>query len=34
MFNGLKQGKGIFYWEDGIIYEGDWENDKRMAREK
>ena len=26
--NGLKEGKGIFYWNDGDKYEGDWRNNK------
>ena len=26
--NGLKEGKGIYYYNDGERYEGDWKNDK------
>ena len=26
--NGLREGKGIFYWNDGDRYEGDWKNGK------
>ena len=27
--NGLREGKGTKYWNDGDRYEGDWRNDKR-----
>ena len=30
--NGLKEGKGIFYWNDGERYEGEWKNDKREGK--
>ena len=26
--NGLREGKGILYWNDGDRYEGEWRNDK------
>ena len=26
--NGLKEGRGIFYWNNGDKYEGDWKSDK------
>ena len=26
--NGLREGKGIIYWNDGDRYEGEWRNDK------
>ena len=30
--NGLREGKGICYWEDGDRYEGDYRNDKREGK--
>ena len=30
--NGLKEGKGIYYWNDGDRYEGDWRNDKKEGK--
>ena len=32
IINGLREGKGIFYWNDGDRYEGDWRNDKREGK--
>ena len=26
--NGKREGKGIYYWNNGDIYEGDWKNNK------
>ena len=30
--NGLKDGKGTFYWNDGDRYEGDFKNDKKEGK--
>jgi len=30
--NGLKEGKGIRFWNDGDRYEGNWRNDKQKGR--
>ena len=30
--NGLREGKGIFYYNDGARYEGDYRNDKREGK--
>ena len=30
--NGLREGKGIFYFNNGDRYEGDWKNDKREGK--
>ena len=30
--NGIKEGKGIFYWNDGDKYEGEWKNDKQDGK--
>ncbi len=30
--NGLREGKGIFYWNDGDRYEGDYKNDKKEGK--
>ena len=30
--NGLKEGKGIMYFNDGHYYEGDWKNDKEEGK--
>ena len=30
--NGLPEGKGIMYWNNGDRYEGDWRNDKREGK--
>ena len=30
--NGLKEGKGIYYWNDGERYEGEWRNDKKEGK--
>ena len=27
--NNIKEGKGIYYWNDGDRYEGEWKNDKK-----
>ena len=32
MKNGEKEGKGIFYWNDGIRYDGEWKNGKREGK--
>ena len=32
ILNGLREGKGIKYWNDGARYEGDWKNDKREGK--
>jgi hypothetical protein len=26
--NGLKHGKGTYYYADGSVYEGDWANNQ------
>ena len=30
--NGLREGKGIYYYKDGARYEGDYRNDQRNGR--
>ena len=30
--NGLREGKGIFYWSSGSRYEGEWRNDKKEGK--
>ena len=30
--NGMRDGKGIFYYNDGARYEGDYKNDKREGK--
>ena len=30
--NGLREGKGICYWEDGDRYEGDYRNDNKEGK--
>ena len=30
--NGLREGKGIEYWNDGDRYEGEWRNDKAEGK--
>ena len=30
--NGMRDGKGIFYFNDGSRYEGDYKNDKREGK--
>ena len=30
--NKLAEGKGIYYYKNGEIYEGDWKNDKREGK--
>jgi len=30
--NGKREGKGIYYWNDGDRYEGDWKNDKKEGK--
>ena len=30
--NGLKEGKGIYYYNNGDRYEGDWKNDKQEGK--
>ena len=32
VLNGLREGKGICYWEDGDRYEGDYRNDKKEGK--
>ena len=32
VINGIREGKGIFYWNDGDRYEGEWKNDKREGK--
>ena len=31
ILNGVPEGKGIMYWNNGDVYEGDWKNDKRKG---
>ena len=28
ILNGVPNGKGIMYWNDGLKHEGEWKNDK------
>ena len=30
--NGIREGKGIYYWNTGEIYEGEWKNDKMEGK--
>ena len=30
--NGIREGKGIMYWNDGDRYEGEWKNDKKEGK--
>ena len=30
--NGIKEGKGTYFWEDGDKYKGDWKNDKKNGK--
>ena len=30
--NGLPEGKGIMYWNNGDRYEGEWRNDKKEGK--
>ena len=30
--NGLREGKGILYWNDGDRYEGEWRNDRAEGK--
>ena len=30
--NGLREGKGIMYWNEGDIYDGEWKNDKAEGK--
>ena len=30
--NGLREGKGILYWNNGYKYDGDWNNDKAEGK--
>ena len=32
MLKGLREGKGIFYYNDGGRYEGDWKNDVKEGK--
>ena len=32
VINGLRDGKGICYWEDGDRYEGDYRNDNKEGK--
>ena len=32
VLNGLREGKGICYWEDGDRYEGDYKNDNKEGK--
>ena len=32
VINSKKEGKGIFYYKEGHIYDGEWENDKKHGR--
>ena len=33
VLNGVPEGKGIMYWNNGDRYEGDWKNDERKGKE-
>ena len=33
ILNGVPEGKGIMYWNNGDRYEGDWKNDERKGKE-
>ena len=30
--NGLREGKGIYYWNNGDRYEGEWKNGKMEGK--
>ena len=30
--NGIKEGKGIYYWENGDRFEGNWINDNKDGK--
>ena len=30
--NGVPEGKGIMYWNNGDKYEGEWKNDKKEGK--
>ena len=30
--NGIKEGKGTYYWNDGDRYEGEWKKDKKEGK--
>ena len=32
VLNGVPEGKGIMYWNDGDRYEGEWKNDKKEGK--
>ena len=32
MVIGKREGKGIYYWNDGEKYEGEWKNGNREGR--
>ena len=34
MENGKKQGHGVFYYSDGDIYDGEWNNDMKEGKGK
>ena len=33
VLNGVPEGKGIMYWDNGDRYEGEWKNEKKMEKE-
>ena len=32
VLNGVPEGKGIMYWDNGDRYEGEWKNDKKEGK--
>ena len=34
MIDGIREGKGIMYYNNGDRYEGDWKNDKKEGKGK
>ena len=32
VLNGVPEGKGIMYWDNGDRYEGEWKNDKKDGK--
>ena len=32
ILNGVPEGKGIMYWNNGDRYEGDWKNNEREGK--